>query len=157
MKAWKHLNLEQRKLIARLLSRESKLCEIADLLNVDATSISKEIKRNRIITRNGYKQVTKMCKYTTRYPYVCNFCQKKYSLCPFKQFRYDANKAQEKAYFLLKKSRLGVNLTPEQFMKLDTLVNKVLITMNRFITSSKIKRTSLFRFLPCIAILPTVY
>jgi len=124
MKAWKHLNLEQRKIISQLLTHESKLCEIADLLNVDATSISKEIKRNRIITRNGYKQVTKMCKYTTRYPYVCNFCQKKYSLCPFKQFRYDANKAQQKADFLLKKSRLGVNLTPEQFMKLDTLVKQ---------------------------------
>jgi IS30 family transposase len=124
MKAWKHLNFEQRKLIARLLSRESKLCEISDLLNIDATSISKEIKRNRLMTRKAYGQVSKVCKHTIRYPYVCNFCPKKYSLCPFTQYRYEAGKAQEQADFLLKKSRIGVNLTPDEFTHLDTIVKQ---------------------------------
>jgi len=124
MKAWKHLNLEQRKLIARLLSRESKLCEISDLLNVDPTSIAREIKRNRFMTRKAYGQLNKVCKHTIRYPYVCNFCQKKYSLCPFTQYRYEAEKAQDKADYLLKQSRIGVNLTPDEFTKLDTLVKQ---------------------------------
>ena len=124
MKAWKHLNLEQRKLIARLLSRESKLCEIADLLNVDATSISKEIRRHRLMSRKAHGHVNKVCKYTIRYPYVCNFCQKKYSLCPFTQYRYDADKAQQKADYLLKQSRIGVNLTPDEFTTLDRLIKQ---------------------------------
>ncbi|HOJ45275.1 MAG TPA: helix-turn-helix domain-containing protein [Bacilli bacterium] len=122
MKAWKHLNLEQRKLIARLLSRASKLCKISDLLNVDATSIAKEIKRNRLMTKKSYGTVNKVCKHTIRYPYVCNFCQKKYSLCPFTQYRYEAEKAQEFADYRLKTSRIGIDLSPDEFSKLDTIV-----------------------------------
>lgn len=124
MKAWKHLNFEQRKMVARLLSRESKLCEISDLLNVDATSIAKEIKRNRLMTKKAYVTVNKVCKYTIRFPYVCNFCQKKYSLCPFTQYRYEADKAQQFADYRLMKSRVGVDRTPEEFAKLDAVVKQ---------------------------------
>ena len=48
MSYWKHLNENQRKLIASMLTKKMKLVEIADLLEMDPTSISKEIKRNRV-------------------------------------------------------------------------------------------------------------
>lgn len=44
MKTWKHLSLEQRKLIGSFLSKKMKCVEMADLLDLDPTSISKELK-----------------------------------------------------------------------------------------------------------------
>ena len=47
MKDWKHLTLEQRKVISNGISHNYKLKEIAETLGFDPTSISKEVKRNR--------------------------------------------------------------------------------------------------------------
>ena len=41
MKDWKHITLEQRKIIANGISHNYKLKEIAETLGVDPTSISK--------------------------------------------------------------------------------------------------------------------
>ena len=46
MKNWKHITLEQRKIIANGISHNYKLKEIAETLGVDPTSISKEVKRS---------------------------------------------------------------------------------------------------------------
>ena len=48
MKKWKHLNFEQRKTITSGIAHNYKLKDIADLIHFDPTSISKEVKRNRI-------------------------------------------------------------------------------------------------------------
>ena len=40
MNNWKHLTIEQRKLISHLLSKHYRLVEMADLLQVDPSSIS---------------------------------------------------------------------------------------------------------------------
>ena len=48
MKEWKHLTFEQRKTISSGISHKYKLKEIGESLLVDPTSISKEVKRNRI-------------------------------------------------------------------------------------------------------------
>lgn len=79
MKNWEHLNFEQRKIIASQLSHGAKLCEIAQLLDNDPTSISKEIKRNHIATKTHHKDNKKMCKQTLRYPYCYNHCHLKYT------------------------------------------------------------------------------
>lgn len=47
MKSWKHLKLEQRKVIANGIVRGYKLIEIAETLGYGPTGISKEVKRNR--------------------------------------------------------------------------------------------------------------
>ena len=44
MKEWKHLTFEQRKVIANGISHKYKLKEIAETLDFDPTSISKEVK-----------------------------------------------------------------------------------------------------------------
>ncbi len=56
MAPWKHFNHDQRKLISSMLSKKMKCVEIAHLLSVDPTSISKEIKRNRTILKKGQSQ-----------------------------------------------------------------------------------------------------
>lgn len=48
MKTWKHINLEQRKIISSGIAHNEKLIEIAERLEIDPRSISKEVRRNRI-------------------------------------------------------------------------------------------------------------
>jgi IS30 family transposase len=123
MKHWKHLNFDQRKLVTHMLSKKYKLVEMADLLQVDPSSISKEIKRNRVLTKKGlvFDQV---CKHTIRFPYCCNGCVKKYNACPFTQFTYNAKKAQSAADFRLVSTRSGLNMTSEEYKLLDETIKE---------------------------------
>jgi len=121
MKHWKHLNFEQRKLISHMLSQHYALIEIADLLQINPSSISKEIKRNRILTKKG-KVSDQMCKHSIRFPYVCNGCPKKYNACPFTQFNYDFKQAQHAADYRLVHTRQGLNMTSEEYKKLDDTI-----------------------------------
>ena len=47
MKEWKHITLEQRKIIGSGLAYYYKVKDIAEVLGLVPTSISKEVKRNR--------------------------------------------------------------------------------------------------------------
>lgn len=123
MKHWKHLNFDQRKMISHMLSKKYKLIEMADLLGVDASSISKEIKRNRFLDKKG-TVLDQVCKHTLRFPYVCNGCSKKYNVCPFTRLRYDAKKAQSAAEFRLVSTRQGLNMTPEEYSLLDETIKE---------------------------------
>jgi IS30 family transposase len=123
MKHWKHLNLDQRKLISNMLSKSFKLVEIADILQMDPSSLSKELKRNRILAKKGIKQ-DKVCKHTIRFPYVCNGCAKKYNACPFTQYRYDSKVAQDTADMRLVQTRQGLNMSPEAYQVLDKTIKE---------------------------------
>ncbi len=122
MKQWKHLSFDQRKMISHMLSKHYKLVEMADLLQVDPSSISKEIKRNRSLIKKG-KMKSSLCKHTLRFPHVCNGCAKKYNLCPFTQFSYDVKKAQDVADYRLVNSRQGLNMTEEEFIHLNETIH----------------------------------
>ena len=123
MKKWKHLNYEQRKLINNLVSKKMKCVEIADLLGVDPSTISKELKRNRILTKKG-RVDQKVCQHTQRFPHVCNSCPKKYQTCPFTQYTYRAQKAQELADFRLTSSRVGLNMSEDEYQRLDQTIKE---------------------------------
>ena len=94
MKQWKHLTFEQRKTISSGISHGYLLREIGENLLIDPTSVSKEVKRNRIEISVG---LNNNCKKTQRWPYVCTGCKERYNNCPFTKYKYDASKAQEKA------------------------------------------------------------
>lgn len=119
MKDWKHLILEQRKVIASGIAHNYKLKDIGESLSFDPTSISKEVKRNRIEISIGLKND---CKRTKRWPYVCTGCNKRYNNCPYTKYKYDAKKAQEKAAINLVNSRRGINITSEEFKQLDAII-----------------------------------
>ena len=121
MKDWKHLTLEQRKVISNGISHNYKLKEISESLGFDPTSISKEVKRNREAITIG-KDVSN-CKKVNRWPYVCGYCQKKYNnQCVFTKYKYDAQKAQNKADANLVNSRKGIDIDSETFDELDKIV-----------------------------------
>src|SRR5574344_2273722 len=119
MKNWKHLTFEQRKTISSGISHEYKLRIIGENLLVDPTSISKEVKRNRIEISFGLKN---NCKKTQRWPYVCTGCKERYSNCPFTKYKYDATKANEKANTNLINSRRGIDVDDYEFKQLDSII-----------------------------------
>ena len=119
MKNWKHLTFEQRKTISSGISHEYKLKDIGESLLVDPTSVSKEVKRNRIEVSIGLKN---NCKRTQRWPYVCTGCKNRYNNCPYTKYKYDAFKAQEKADINLINSRRGIDVDAEEFKQLDKII-----------------------------------
>lgn len=108
MKAWNHLNFEQRKIIVHLLAKRSKLCVIADTLEVDPSAVSKEIKRNRVLVKPG-RVADQGCKHLGRFPYCCNGCVKKYQGCLHNHYTYDAQKAHGLAQRRLVDTRSGID------------------------------------------------
>jgi len=118
MKKWEHINFEQRKIISSGISHNKLLKEIAYDLNLDPTSISKEVKRNRVVTVDAINS----CQKLNRWPYVCNNCSKKYGCVGYKKYKYDAKKANELAQQRLIESRKGIDLTSDEFCALDEIV-----------------------------------
>ena len=120
---WEHINILQRKAIASGLSKHKSLKEIAEITNLDPTSISKEISRNRIKTYKG-KKINDVCKKILRFPKCCNGCNKKYQGCEFDKYEYKAEVAQEKADRRLINSRVGINVSEEEFNNIDKAVKE---------------------------------
>src|SRR5699024_1475653 len=116
--------------------------EIGKSLQVDPTSISKEVKRNRIEISTGLKN---NCKRTQRWPYVCTGCPKKdNSNCPFTKYKYDANKAQQKADINLVNSRRGIDVDDEEFKQLDTIIKNG-VDENKSIYQIKIENNDIIK------------
>lgn len=121
MKNWKHLTFEQRKTISSGISHGYKLKVIGENLMVDPTSISKEVKRNRIEISIGLKND---CEKTQRWPYVCTGCKERYNNCPFTKYKYDASTAQKNADNNLINSRRGIDVDDDEFKQLDQIIKK---------------------------------
>lgn len=122
MKRFEHINYEMRKIIASYVTKGKKAKEIAEELCIDISAVSKELKRNRVVSKEAYTNtIDPICKNTLRFPYVCNGCSLKYT-CHKKQYKYDVKRAQEFADYRLIASRRGINLTKEEF---DVLNNKI--------------------------------
>lgn len=119
MKTWKHFTLEQRKTISSCISHNLKLREIGELLLVDPTSVSKEVKRNRIKITIGLEND---CKRIQRWPYVCTNCKNRYNNCRHTKYKYIADKAQERANINLVNSRKGIDISEEEFKQLDQII-----------------------------------
>lgn len=120
MKKFEHLNFEQRKIINnQITTHKAKAIDIANLIGCDPTAVSKEIKRNRYVSKEAARNMKDpICIKTLRYPYVCNGCGEK-SHCHKRQYRYEARRAQQNADTSLVLPRQGINLTPEEFEILD--------------------------------------
>ena len=111
------------KAIASGLAQHKSLKEIAEITQLDPTSISKEISRNRIKTYKG-KKINDVCKKILRFPKCCNGCNKKYQGCEFDKYEYKAEVAQEKAERRLVNSRVGINVSEEEFNNIDKAIKE---------------------------------
>ena len=138
MKKWKHINLEQRKTISTCIIHNTKLCNIASLLNLDPTSISKEVKRNRTLYKYG--KYSKECSLLSRWPFVCSNCKKRYTSCSLNQYRYDPHIAQKNADINLINSRKGIDISSDDFKQLDQIIKNG-IDNNKSIYQIKIENS----------------
>jgi len=132
MKAYNHLSKEQRSSIEYLLNKGLSFTEIGESINVDRTTISKEIKRNRYLTNSvhsnfsetGIKKAINRCDILKRTPYCCNNCKFKSSCCKSHLF-YNANKAQEHYEYINSNSKSGIDITEENIK----LINKNIVPL----------------------------
>lgn len=67
MKRFEHINYEMRKIIASYVAKGKKAKEIAEDLCVDISAVSKELKRNRVVSKEAYtNSLDPICKNTLR-------------------------------------------------------------------------------------------
>ena len=97
-----HLTFEHRKLIASMLAHGRHCKDIADAIGCDPTTIAKEIKKNRIISKESKIKSKILCKKLDRFPYICGSCKEKYTTCVLTQLKYDASLSQKKYEYRLK-------------------------------------------------------
>lgn len=153
MKNWKHINLEQRKTIHSCISHKYKLIDIAYILNLDPTSISKEVKRNRIVDKPGVSK--DLCPKLKRWPFVCSNCNQRYTNnCIYNKYKYDPKVAQKYANARLINSRRGIDIESDDFRKLDSIIKNG-VDNNKSIYQIKIENnividksiTTLYRYI----------
>ena len=145
-----HLKEADRKRINSMLAHGNKCCEIAEAVGCDPTTIAKEIKRNRIVSKDASKGQGKvLCKKLDRWPYVCGACKHKYTDCCFLQLKYDPTLAQRKYEARLRNSRKGINLTKEEYDRLVSAIKEGLSIKRSVYASVKASKVGIS--------LPTVY
>lgn len=141
-----HLTLENRVDIEIFLTKDYKLKTIATLLRKDQSTISKEIKLNRVFhLRNKFNNREDSaikfnnCKRLQRYPNVCNGCEKKVH-CRKDKYFYRAKEAHNAYKERLSFSRVGVDLDNETFEIIDKVISNGLDkgqSINHIIQSNK--------------------
>ena len=102
------LNIEDRILIEELLRQNYKLKDIARAIEVQPSTISREIK-NRRISNNSLL----ICDKTNKYPFICYNCSKKVS-CKMKKYYYNYREAQKDYDNKLRYSRIGIDMSIDE-------------------------------------------
>lgn len=132
MTNYNHLCKEQRTTIEYLLNKGFNFTYISNAINVDRTTISKEIRRNRFIKNSmfsnfseyGIKKALNNCDKLSKPPYCCNHCENK-SYCTKYHLYYNAKIAQEHYENNLYDSRCGIDSTLEEI----NLINKNIVPL----------------------------
>ena len=102
------LTIENRILIEELLRQNYKLKDIARAIDVESSTISREIK-NRRVSNNSLI----ICEKTNRYPFICYNCSKKVS-CKKRKYYYNYKEAQNNYEKKLKYSRIGIDMSIDE-------------------------------------------
>ena len=102
------LNIEDRILIEELLRQNYKLKDIARAIEVESSTISREIKNRRI---SDNKKIE--CDKTKKYPFVCYNCPKKVH-CSKNKYYYNYKQAQKDYENKLKYSRIGIDMSIDE-------------------------------------------
>ena len=103
------LTIENRMLIEQLLRVNYKLKDIALAVDSNSSTVSREIKKRRITGKGLFKE----CEKTKRFPFVCNGCTNK-THCRKKKYYYNYIKAQKHYDYLLKHSRIGIDMSLDE-------------------------------------------
>ena len=125
----KHLTIEDREFIEELLTKDIKLKTIAEVIKKDPTTVSKEVRAKRILNQanpfnqkyKDYKIEYNTCKRLQRFPHVCNGCPTKTS-CRKEKYYYRAKPAQFDYEEELSFSRIGLDISSDDFEVIDSIV-----------------------------------
>lgn len=129
MANYNHLLKEQRNTIEYLISLNKTFTYIANAIQVDRTTISKEIKRNRYIKSNfydafdlkGIQSTISKCEKLRKPPYVCNTCPN-LRYCTNHKLYYNAKFAQNNYENNLSESRRGIDIEPEVIEEIENSI-----------------------------------
>lgn len=132
MTNYTQLSLEERDKIEDLLKKGCSFTDIGIAINKDRTTVSKEIKRNRIIrssiylpySESGIEKAINSCERLKKAPYVCNNCPLKNS-CSKYHLYYNAKAAQSHSDNVKKESRKGIDATEEEI----NIINKNIVPL----------------------------
>lgn len=120
------LTIENRILIEELVRLKYKLKDISEIIGVSQSTISRELKKRRITGKGIYKE----CELTKRYPYVCNSCDKRLK-CRKKKYYYHYHKAQKQYEYILKASRIGIDMSIDELYYWDSYFKDKLKNKNQ--------------------------
>ncbi len=124
----KHLNLDDRQTILRMIEDNASLREIAQAVNKDPRAVSREVRNRRELSYVGKKyNVTNPkyevpCKRCSKFPFVCNGCKDKRYCMYIMRFLYQPEAAHKMYRITLREARLGLNLTESEYKKLDRTI-----------------------------------
>ena len=138
MTKYNHLVKEQRNNIEYLIGLNKTFTYISKAINVDRTTISKEIKRNRFVKSNFYDSFDKLginstiekCDNLKHPPYVCNSCPNK-RYCTNHKLYYNARLAQENSNKILSESRSGVDINPDTIDEIENTIVPLIKNKNQ--------------------------
>lgn len=102
------LTIEDRMLIEQLLKENYNLKNIARVIEVYPSTISREVK----FRRKGNLKLD-ICNKTDRFPFVCYNCPKKVN-CKKRKYYYNYKEAQKDYEFKLKYSRIGIDMSIDE-------------------------------------------
>lgn len=153
MTKYNHLLKEQRNTIEHLISLNKSFTYIANAIQVDRTTISKEIKRNRYIKSNfydafdlkGIKSTVLKCNKLNNPPYVCNACPNK-RYCTNHKLYYNAKLAQDNYELNLSESRKGVDIEPEVIEEIEKSIVPLIKDKNQSVNQVYINHSDLIYF-----------
>lgn len=145
--AHKHLNLVERKIIETGIHNGSSKAAIAQTLGKDKSTIGKEIKNHRILTKKctvamecavyqkcrlgrhctasctAFVQFT--CSRRDRSPGACNGCKDIHS-CHFDHYMYRASEAENEYKAELVNSRSGINITEDRLKEIGEIIEPLI-------------------------------
>lgn len=124
----KRLTIENRMLIAELLRKNYLQQEIAEIIGVSPSTISREIKNRRT-----HNKSTEICHKTNRYPFICSNCTKKTN-CRKRKYYYGYEVAQKDYEIKLVKTRIGIDMTIDEIDYWNDYFNEMLRKKNQPIT-----------------------
>ena len=147
----KHLCLDDRYKIEEGLNERKSFKKLALLVKKNCTTISKEVRKNRVLTKpsifnNGHINICKIkkdcvhiylcnsvcpdfipdtCELLNNPPYVCNGCSDR-RYCRKIKYVYKGKEANENYLNILSFSRKGINISKEEFLIVKEIVTLLL-------------------------------
>ena len=126
-KGSKHLTIQDRMYIESSLNVGMICSHIANYLDVDDRTISKEIQKRRNPKPNGrYGTYGKFddepCKTLNRFPFVCNACKRRGQCFKEIKYFYSGESVQKQYETILRDSRVGLDITSDEKAKFDAIL-----------------------------------